>query len=644
MRIEECYIRGFGKISGKRLVFGNGLNSTLADNGSGKSTLSAFICAMLYGLPDTKRAQLDENDRKKYLPWDGGAFGGSLTVEAGDRLYRIERYFGKKASDDTFLLYDAKTGHGCSDFGENIGEELFGIDRDGFLRTALLSEKILSEKNANKSISAKLSGLSDAKTDMSELDNALAVLDERRKFYFKRGGAGVIADSSSAVIETERGIAELKRKEAAVRKSEDELKLLRERLVEKKREYTELLTKRAENGGKTRPEEWQREREKLKNELERQKQRYKELARFFKSGVPDYSEIDRYSSQVSVPQRKKSTHFEERGRGKHRARYSLSSLVSLLIGAALCALGFGMGEALRLPLLFAGAVFVLIFIIFAIAAFAQKNEASRSARSETDSKRLEEQTAARFLARFPTETCSPLDEIRDRLTEYRALEFSISVRERELEQLGGLSDKGSDGNEPRPIGALEKRLEALDGEISELARRVAVTERMIEADVLELSRLDMLEARLAELRRQTQQHEDNLAVIQKAMQYLTMAHEAMTKRYLGKMKGCLDAYCEAVGLDGGEFALDTELVLTRYDAGVARRTESYSRGTRELYSIIVRLALTDALFEGEKPFIILDDPFAALDDKTLETVKRAIKQLSRSRQIIYLTCSSSRMI
>ncbi len=635
MRIDECYVRGFGKISGKRLVFGDGLNSTLADNGSGKSTLAAFICAMLYGLPDTKRAQLDENDRKKYMPWDGGAFGGSLTVEAGGRLYRIERFFGKKASEDTFALYDAKTGRVCSDFGENLGEELFGIDRDGFLRTAFLSEKSLSEKNTNKTISAKLSGLSDAKTDMSELDNALAVLDQRRKFYLKKGGAGVIADSGSAVIETERVIGELKRKEITVRQNEEQLKLLREELGEKKREYTELLTKRAENDGKVRLEERQRESERLKGELERQKLRHKELSSFFRSGIPDYSEIDSYRAKASAFRGENISEGRDVKRGKSRSRYALPSLVSLLIAAVLCASGFGMGEALRLPLFFAGAAFALIFIIFALAALTGK----RNVRPKTDGKELKERAAERFLARFPTETGSPLDEIRDKLTEYRALEFSISVRERELEELGVLPQKSSDESAP-----LEKMLGALDGEISELTRKIAVTERTVEADVLELSRLDTLEARLAELKRQAQKHEDNLAIIQKAKQFLTIAHEAVTKRYLGKMKSRLDAYCEAVGIDGGELALDTELVLTRYDLGVARKTESYSRGTRELYAIIIRLALTDALFDGEKPFIILDDPFAALDDKALEAVKLAIKELSRSRQIIYLTCSSSRMI
>ena len=150
MRIIECYVKGFGTICDAKYVFNPGLNMMLEGNGRGKSTLAAFIQAMLYGLSDTRKTSLDENDRKKYTPWSGGAFGGSLTVEARGKRYRIESEFGKRASEDTFRLLDAQSGRPSGDFGSDFGEELFGIDRDGFLRTVFLSEKALSEKNENK--------------------------------------------------------------------------------------------------------------------------------------------------------------------------------------------------------------------------------------------------------------------------------------------------------------------------------------------------------------------------------------------------------------------------------------------------------------------------------------------------------------
>ena len=159
MRLIDCYIENFGKLSDFKYSFSDGLNTIKKDNGYGKTTLTVFIKAMLYGLDDTKRAKIENNERKHYLPWNGGRCAGYLTFECGEKEYRIERCFMPKASEDTFKLYDAKSGKESFDFSENVGEELFSIDADGFERTVFLSEANLSGKNENKTVSAKLSDL-----------------------------------------------------------------------------------------------------------------------------------------------------------------------------------------------------------------------------------------------------------------------------------------------------------------------------------------------------------------------------------------------------------------------------------------------------------------------------------------------------
>ena len=155
MRILDCYIENFGKLSDFKLSFSGGLNSVVRENGYGKTTLTVFIKAMLYGLDTTKRTKLENNDRRHYMPWHGGRCGGSLTFEANGKEYRIERTFMPKASEDEFRLFDCKSGKESYDFSENVGEELFGIDVDGFERTVFLSEANLSGKNENKTVSAR---------------------------------------------------------------------------------------------------------------------------------------------------------------------------------------------------------------------------------------------------------------------------------------------------------------------------------------------------------------------------------------------------------------------------------------------------------------------------------------------------------
>ena len=94
----------------------------------------------------------------------------------------------------------------------------------------------------------------------------------------------------------------------------------------------------------------------------------------------------------------------------------------------------------------------------------------------------------------------------------------------------------------------------------------------------------------------------------------------------------------------GEYTLNTSFELTKTERGEAHGIESYSRGTRDLYALGLRLALVDALYENEQPFIILDDPFIALDDAKLERAKAMLKSIGKTKQILYFTCAKSRVI
>ncbi|HBJ18188.1 MAG TPA: AAA family ATPase, partial [Clostridiales bacterium] len=121
MKIESCHIAGFGALKGQNFSFRDGLNTLCLPNGAGKSTLAGFIKCMLYGLSDTKKQNIAENERKRFAPIGGGAFGGSMTFSSALGRFTIERTFGKKASDDTFALYDASTGKRSSCYKDPVG-------------------------------------------------------------------------------------------------------------------------------------------------------------------------------------------------------------------------------------------------------------------------------------------------------------------------------------------------------------------------------------------------------------------------------------------------------------------------------------------------------------------------------------------
>ena len=293
MKLIDCYIENFGKLSDFKLTFSDGLNTVKKDNGYGKTTLTVFIKAMLYGLDYTKRMKLEENDRKHYMPWQGGRCGGSLTFECGGKKYRIERTFMPKAGDDTFTLYETKSGKVSSDFSENIGEELFGIDADGFERTVFLSEANLSGKNENKTVSAKLSNLVGCDGDLSVMDDAFLLLEKERKLIHRRGGAGEIGDIKAKRAETERRLADLERLSAQYKEEEDRLGDIRNELdkayAEKRRMVNEARLADEARLRRT----YEKQYAEMKASVDSDSRSLSALKLFFKSGLPTPEEITR---------------------------------------------------------------------------------------------------------------------------------------------------------------------------------------------------------------------------------------------------------------------------------------------------------------------------------------------------------------
>ena len=45
---------------------------------------------------------------------------------------------------------------------------------------------------------------------------------------------------------------------------------------------------------------------------------------------------------------------------------------------------------------------------------------------------------------------------------------------------------------------------------------------------------------------------------------------------------------------------------------------------------------------GDRCFMVLDDPFMSLSNANLEAVKKLLRRIGETKQIIYLTCSSER--
>ena len=248
MKLISCHIDGFGAISDKDYTFDGGLTGIKADNGAGKSTLSAFLSAILFGLPKVRSNAKDFNDREHYYPFAGGSFGGSLVfrTDAGDE-YLIRRDFDRKSETQDALTV-TKNGEPFECRGREIGELLFGVDAEAFARTAFLSAETL-DPDPGKSLSDRLCEAVANPEGTVPAEKAIKALDDAAtNIKKKKGQTGLLDQAVRAAADAEDALraAETEAKTLPELQEQDE-KLKKELAAERSRNlwrsYDELLAR-----------------------------------------------------------------------------------------------------------------------------------------------------------------------------------------------------------------------------------------------------------------------------------------------------------------------------------------------------------------------------------------------------------------
>ncbi len=289
MKLISCHIAHFGKITNFKYDFKDGFNSILQENGWGKTTFSVFMKAMFYGLeysPNTKKKLLERNH---YLPWDGSVCGGNIVFATKDKEYRIERTFGQTDKDDTFALYDNVTGIASLDYTENIGEELFRVDRDSFEKSVYIPQLSLGT-GMTDSLNAKMGNLAAAKDDISNFDVALKSIKDARTSYTRNSKV-----NPGKLVSIKNEINKLKEEYEKLPALEESVEAM-SCLVEEKQDTLGRLQAEKQKLAETIQLQSKREQElgayrtridNLKNEQER----IALLDEFFAAGVPSDEEI-----------------------------------------------------------------------------------------------------------------------------------------------------------------------------------------------------------------------------------------------------------------------------------------------------------------------------------------------------------------
>lgn len=126
---------------------------------------------------------------------------------------------------------------------------------------------------------------------------------------------------------------------------------------------------------------------------------------------------------------------------------------------------------------------------------------------------------------------------------------------------------------------------------------------------------------------------------------LIKTNNIIISKYIDPIKNDFKKYASQIeDVLGEEVHLSSNFELEFMQQDSLRGYNHLSLGEKIIAGMVLRMAFINQLYPEDKPFILLDDPFANLDDNHLKKAIKLVKDLSKQMQIIYITCHPSRRI
>ena len=634
MKLLKCHIENFGKLSNYDYDFQDGINIIKAENGFGKTTFASFIKAMFYGL-EGKRNTKVLIDRKKYEPWQGGKFGGNIEFELQGKKYKLERFFEKKEADDIFKLYDLSTNLETKDFSQNIGEEIFKLDKEAYERSSFISGQNM-ETSMNDSINAKLGNILESENDVNSSEKALKTLDDAIKFYKKTGGRGEINEASLKKSQLEQKLEESKINE----KNLEERKLAFEKLKKQISEKIELQEKyrkdlhtiNEETAKKAKQEQYKL----LKSQLDESKNKLQEFENKNKENFDIQEKIEYNKNKLEKLENKI---FNIESKIKTNKKICLTFMVIAII-LAVISLVLYLKKITVVGIILAGCCLIsaFVFVVFSFT-IAKTKEILENKNQEKENLETMSKTLNSIMEKQQLENENEFSKLSN---DYNAKlqNFELFEKQNNIQELISYVPSNITTNKEeieQNLNNLNKEINTLNDEKNYIQNHIENLEATLDTFELE-NEIDEITSKTSKI----EEMQENLDILEKTKKYLNTAKEQFSSHYL---KGMQDSFIKNLEIINGskiEVNLDVNLNAEVNENGSNKKIDFLSTGYKDLIYICMRLSLIDSLFEEEKPFIILDDPFVNLDKEKIENAMKLIKAKAEEYQIIYFVCHESR--
>lgn len=185
----------------------------------------------------------------------------------------------------------------------------------------------------------------------------------------------------------------------------------------------------------------------------------------------------------------------------------------------------------------------------------------------------------------------------------------------------------------------------VDCDLTEKTRELSNLEREIEDDENEISDLNELKSEIEHLNNEKENVEKEANILKKTKNYLLKAHDSIVRRYLDPLKMNFKSLSDIFSEEIAKKLILDENFNFHFEKENGKNLEEnqLSSGEKLICTFCLRVALINQIFENTNlPFLLLDDPFYSLDEINLKRLKLAINKLSKTNQLVYFTCHSSR--
>lgn len=183
MKIQEISIDGFGKFHKYHTYFADGIQVIYGKNETGKTTLRQFMIAMLFGLEKGRGLAARNDDYTRYMPIQGGKYGGTMVLDQKGETWRIQRNFF--AGQQEVKMFYEKTMEEVPLSKKTLKNVLFQSSKEEFQNTVSMTQTDIRTGREMQQIlqnsMANLSRSKDARLDIGKAVDYLKIKRRERK-------------------------------------------------------------------------------------------------------------------------------------------------------------------------------------------------------------------------------------------------------------------------------------------------------------------------------------------------------------------------------------------------------------------------------------------------------------------------------